>query len=315
MPTVLLTGGTGLIGAVLTKKLTGKGYDVTILTRSPKVSEDKRVSYARWDVGRQLIDEKAIAAADHIIHLAGANVGEKRWTQKRKKEIVNSRVKSGELICAALQKINHKVKSFVSASAIGWYGPDPVIPNPGPFTEEAPHANDFLGRTCYEWEQSVGSVVHQGIRLCYMRTGIVLSAGGGALKEFLKPLRYGIAAVPGSGKQIISWIHIDDLAELYIKVMENAVYEGACNAVAPHPVSTKHLVTTLAKAANRNFYITVPVPAAALKMILGEMSIEVLKSTTVSSQKVQDAGFEFTYPDIDSTIGQLIGSDHYTKNV
>ncbi|MGC4235476.1 MAG: TIGR01777 family oxidoreductase [Niabella sp.] len=307
MPTVLLTGGTGLIGTALVKQLTGKGYEVVILTRTPQKLKDKNVTYAQWDIVNQVIDENAIVAADHIIHLAGANVAEKRWTQKRKKEIADSRVKSGQLIGIALQRTDHKVKSFISASAIGWYGPDPVTPNPHPFTEEAPHASDFLGQTCYEWEQSVSAIKDRGIRLCYIRTGIVLSAGGGALKEFLKPLKYGVAALPGSGKQMVSWIHIDDLAALYIEAMENIAYEGVYNAVAPHPVCTKRLVTTLAKAVNRNFYITLPVPAPALKMILGEMSVEVLKSTTVGSQKVQDAGFKFSYPDIDSAIRQIVG--------
>ncbi|GAB3431829.1 TIGR01777 family oxidoreductase [Niabella aquatica] len=308
MSTVLITGGTGLIGTALVKKLTENGYEVIILTRSPKKSKNEGISYAWWNTDRQVIDEKAIAAADHIIHLAGANVGEKRWTQKRKKEIVDSRVKSGELICTALQKTNHKVSSFISASAIGWYGPDLAIPNPHPFKEEALHADDFLGSTCYKWEQSVSPVKEMGIRLCCIRTGIVLSADGGALKEFLNPLKYGVAAVPGSGKQIVSWIHIDDLAALYIEAMENTAYEGAYNAVAPHPVSTKHLVTALAKAVNGKFHITVPVPALALKILLGEMSVEVLKSVTVNSQKVQDAGFRFVYQDIESAVGQVIAA-------
>ncbi|HMR84970.1 MAG TPA: DUF1731 domain-containing protein, partial [Niabella sp.] len=163
------------------------------------------------------------------------------------------------------------------------------------------------GQTCYEWEQSVDAVKDGGIRLCYIRTGIVLSIGGGALKEFLKPLKYGVAAVPGSGKQMVSWIHIDDLAALYIEAMKNTAYEGIYNAVAPHPVCTRRLVTTLAKAVNGNLYITLPVPGQVLKIILGEMSIEVLKSTTVSSQKVQDSGFKFTYPDVDSAIRQIVG--------
>jgi uncharacterized protein len=220
MPTVLISGGTGLIGKSLTRFLTGKGYGVIILTRSPvvpgkTVNLDRQlpgsVQYAGWDPQKQTIDEIAIQKADYIIHLAGAGIAEKRWTRKRKIEICESRVRSSELIVKALKEIPNSVKAVVCASAIGWYGPDPEVPNPNPFLETAPADSGFLGKTCVAWEESIAAVSSLGKRLVILRTGIVLSNDGGALVEFKKPVRFGISAILGSGKQIISWIHIDDL--------------------------------------------------------------------------------------------------------
>ena len=149
MAIVLITGGTGMIGKSLTKSLLDKGYGVTILTRKkPAGIPDKGIVYAEWDIKNQTIERDAIANADHIIHLAGANVGEKRWTTKRKWEIIDSRVRSAELLIKAMRDVPNKIKTFVSASGIGWYGPDPSIPNPHPFIENAPAFNDFLGQTC-----------------------------------------------------------------------------------------------------------------------------------------------------------------------
>lgn len=295
MATVLITGGTGLIGKALTKALVANNYGVIILTREkPASSGDTRVSYARWDIGTQYIDADAIGRADHIIHLAGANVGEKRWTGKRKKEIVDSRVKSSELLVKAIREIPNHIRTVVSASAIGWYGPDPEAA-PRPFTESDPPADDFLGQTCRQWEASIAPVAQAGKRLVKIRTGIVLSKEGGALREFEKPLHAGIAAILGNGRQVISWIQIDDLVRIYIAAIENEKMEGAYNAVAPQPVSNKTFVTALARAKKR-FYLPVHVPAFALRLALGEMSIEVLKSTTVSSEKIRATGFVFHYP-------------------
>ena len=307
MATILITGGTGLIGKALTNALLEKNYKVIILTRGAVNQHTKtgNLSYAQWDIHNQQIEKEAINSADYIIHLAGAGVADKRWTKKRKQEIVNSRVKSSELIVKALKEIPNNIKAVINASAIGWYGADPVIPNPKPFREDDPNDNAFLGETCKLWEKSLEPVKKMGKRLIKLRTGIVLSNEGGALKEFKSSLRFGVAAILGNGKQIISWIHIDDLVRLYIAAIEDQNMNGVYNAVAPAPVSNKGLTLQLARMQKGNFFIPVHVPTFVLKMVLGEMSVEVLKSATVSCDKVHYGGFIFLYPSIEAALANL----------
>jgi uncharacterized protein len=305
MECVLITGGTGMIGSALGRALLQRGYHVIVLTRqNDQQPAAKDIEYATWDIGLQTIDADAIGKADHIIHLAGAGVADKRWTKKRKQEIIDSRVKSGELLVKALQQYPNKVRTLVSASAIGWYGPDRVVPNLHPFAEEAPAYTDFLGQTCQLWEASVEPVTVLGKRLVKLRTGIVLSGQGGALAAFKKPLRFGLATILGNGKQVISWIHIDDLVELYITAIGNEQMQGAYNAVAPNPVTNKELVKALARSRKR-FFIPVYVPSFVLKAVLGEMSIEVLKSATVRSSRVEKAGYQFKYPGLEAALKGL----------
>jgi uncharacterized protein len=310
MPTVLVTGGTGMIGEALSELLLQKGYEVIILTRTLPAQKNAAtigLSYAIWDVSKQTIDTSAVQKADYIVHLAGAGVADKRWTGKRKKEIIESRTKSSELLVNTLKENSNHVKAVISASAIGWYGADPSIPNTHPFTEINPADNSFLGETCLLWEESIEPIVQLGKRLVKLRTGIVLSKDGGALNEFIKPLRFGIAAILGSGKQIISWLHIDDMCRMYLQAIEDGNMEGVYNAVAPKPVSNKELTLHLAKAMRGKFYIPVYTPAFVLKIGLGELSIEVLKSATVSAEKIRKAGFNFIYPSIDAALNQLVG--------
>lgn len=313
MPTVLITGGTGLIGKALSPMLLRKGYHVIILTRnasaiSSQVSavsdQQSNISYAQWNVETSEIDKAAVAKADYIIHLAGAGVAEKRWTDKRKKEIIESRTKSSALLIKALQENGSNVKAVISSSAIGWYGPDNANSLQKGFTEDTASSPDFLGETCKVWEGSIKPVEALGKRLAILRTGIVLSNDGGALAEFKKPLKFGIAAILGGGNQITSWIHIDDICRMYIYALENNI-SGVFNAVAPHPVTNKTLTLSLAKAIKGKSYIAVHVPAFILKMVLGEMSVEVLKSANVSVAKFQQMGFQFLYPSIDAALGNL----------
>ncbi len=306
--TILITGGTGMVGKALTQALVKKGYKVIILTRntSGKKQHDS-VVYAAWNVTKQQIDMAALQEADYIIHLAGAGVVEKKWTAAYKKEIQDSRTESSRLIFDALKNNpdsnGNKVKAIISASAIGWYGADTEPVNP--FTENDAADHSFLGQTCKLWEESIEPVTTLGKRLVKFRIGIVLSNDGGALVEFKKPLRCGVAAILGNGKQMVSWIHIDDLCNLFIAGIENENLSGSYNAVAPNPVSNKALTTTLAKAIKGKFYIPMPVPAFVLKIMMGQRSIEVLKSTTVSCKKVQEAGFEFGFKTIETALENL----------
>jgi uncharacterized protein (TIGR01777 family) len=296
MATILVTGGTGLVGRALTRELTAKGHQCIVFTRKPGTSKGG-IRFAAWDPAAGTLDEASLLEADYIIHLAGAGVADKRWSAARKKEILDSRVQSGQLLAQKLTSLPHKVKALISASAIGWYGADPVIPNARPFTENDPSDTAFLGDTCRQWEASLDSLEGSPVRVVKLRIGIVLSREGGALKEFLKPLQFGVAAVLGNGKQVVSWIHLDDLVNMFHFAINNDKLQGIYNATAPSPVSNRELTLTLAKA-KKQFYIPMPVPAFVLKIMMGEMSIEVLKSATVSAAKIQAAGFVFQFPDI-----------------
>jgi uncharacterized protein (TIGR01777 family) len=328
MPTVLITGGTGLIGTALGQLLAGKGYEVMILSRTGSTAYLERNASGQtgsrrtkgeagpvgthavattyhWDLARQVIDPEAIRRADYIVHLAGAGVADKRWNAKRKEEIVKSRTESSALIVKALQEIPNTVKAVVSISGIGWYGPDPSIPNPHPFEETDPVDEDFLGETCRLWESSITPVTALDKRLVILRTGIVLSREGGALAEFKKPVRLGIAAILGSGRQVVSWIHIEDLCRLFQHAIETPGCQGIYNAVSPYPVDNRSLTRELAKRFKGKYFVQVYVPTFILKMVLGQMSIEVLKSTTVSAEKTRKAGFQFNYPSIESALDEL----------
>lgn len=309
MPVVLISGGTGLIGTKLTHHLIESNYEVIILSGNKNNSSaNPKITYSFWDSKKQVVDAEVLKKADHILHLAGAGVMDKKWSEEYKKEIIESRTKSSELLIKTLKENAHHVKTFVSASAIGWYGADdyPLLHKDG-FIETDAADKDFLGETCFLWETSVEPVAEMGIRLVKLRTGIVLSNDGGAFKELKKPLRFGFAAISGSGKQIVSWIHIDDVCRIYIEAIENKNINGSYNAVAPLPVTNKKLVIEMAEKFRNKFYIAIHIPTFFLKLFMGKRSIEILKSTTVCNKKIKSTGFTFLYPAIESAIEDLAG--------
>lgn len=306
MKNIIIAGGTGLVGTRLTEMLINKGYTVTILTRNKNaVSNNPSIQYSYWNIDTQEIDAKAIKNANAIVNLTGEGVVNKRWTTKQKQIIVDSRVNSGKLIVKALQQNENNVEVAVNASAIGWYKQQSEsVLQAKTYQEEQEPNTDFLGTTCKLWEDSVEPVKQMNKRLVKLRISIVLSKKGGAIKEFLKPIKFGIATILGNQK--ISWIHVDDLCRIIIEAIENKNYQGAYNAVAPDITTNKQLNIALAKKLKGKWFIAMPVPSFVLKIMLGEMSVEVLKSSIISCKKIIDTGFKFNYPTVDDAVDELI---------
>ncbi|WP_207432761.1 TIGR01777 family oxidoreductase [Sabulibacter ruber] len=299
---ILIAGGTGLLGSRLSEMLIDSGYEVALLSRTP----DKYARYKtfKWDVQKGTIDENAIRYADYIINLAGTSVAGEKWTSQRKKEILNSRIQSTNLLCEYLEKVPHHVKGFIGSSAVGIYG------NSGDrlMMEESSYGSDFLAEVCKQWEQASWQIHNLGIRTVIYRIGIVLSNKGGALPQIAKPVKMLAGAPLGSGKQFMSWIHIDDMCRLFIKAIEDRQMQGVYNAVAPNPATNEELTRTLAKVMHKPMVFP-NVPAIGLKLVLGELSEVVLGGSRVSATKVLQTGFTFEYNHLQEALESL-----YDKN-
>ncbi|MCS6967724.1 MAG: TIGR01777 family oxidoreductase [Cytophagales bacterium] len=300
MQRVLITGGSGLIGRRLTHWLIEKNYQVSWLTRYP--NHAKGIKQYKWDIQKKDIDPQAIIQTDCIIHLAGAGVADKPWTPKRKQEILESRTHSTALLAKALRENAHQVRTFIAASAIGFYGMDT---GQGLLTENTPAGQDFLARVVQAWEAETDLIDQLGIRVVKFRIGIVLSKEGGALPKLLQPIQFYIGAPLGSGKQWMSWIHIDDLCRLFIWAMENPTIKGTYNAVAPFPVTNEEMVKTAANMLHRPV-LPFNVPAFALKIVFGQMASMLLGGSKVSSAKIEQSGFVFSYPTLGKALRELL---------
>ena len=299
MAGVLLTGGTGLIGTHLCRKLLERGFDVAVLSRFAK--PDGPVPVLHWNYESGEIDEEALNYTDFIIHLAGANIGEKRWTERRKKQIIDSRVQSAEFLFETITGMGIKPKAFISASGIGYYG---ALTEDRIFVEEDENQNDFVGRTCYLWEEAADIFQDEGIRTVKLRTGIVMTSKGGAMARIIASLKFRTAAILGNGNQYFPWIHIDDLCNIYIKALEDSKMSGAYNAAAPQHLTYRQLVRHLGGTFKKPL-ITIRVPKPALKLVFGELSQILLEGSRISSQKLIDAGYRFEFSSIESTLADL----------
>ena len=299
--TILITGGSGLVGKHLTKMLLQKGYKIHILSRNDEQQSSPNIKTFKWDVYKREIDNECINDVEIIIHLAGEGIADKRWTEKRKKQIIESRTESIRLLYTLLKNNPaHPVKSVISASAIGYYsdrGNELMV-------EENKPANDFLAQSCVEWEKAVDEGLHLGLRIVKFRTGIVLDKNSGALSQMSKPFKIGFGAALGSGKQYMSWIHIQDTIRMYIYAVENENLEGIYNMVAPKPVTNKEMSKAIAEALHKPLWLPY-VPAFALKLAMGEMSTIVLGSIKVSADKIQSVGFKFDYSDLKSALKEI----------
>ena len=285
MEKVLITGGTGLIGTRLSEMLTSKGYEVRWLSRNEN-SNSKYPSFV-WDINNGTIDEKAFEDLDYIVHLAGAGIADKKWSDQRKKVIIDSRVESTKLLYQYVQKLNIPLKAFISSSAIGYYG---SVTSEIIFKEEDKAGKDFISKVCDLWEQAIFEFEAHEIRTVAVRTGIVLSNEGGALAKMKTP----VITPLGNGLQYMPWIHIDDLCNFYIKAIEDENIKGAFNGVAPEHETNRTFSKKLAKAFDRPF-IGLGVPGFILKGAFGEISTILLNGSRVSSKKMAATGFQFQF--------------------
>ncbi|MEM9389222.1 MAG: TIGR01777 family oxidoreductase [Bacteroidota bacterium] len=299
--TVLITGGSGLVGSRITELLLEKGFKVKWLSR--RSGKKGQVEVYPWHIEKGTIDVRCLDNTDYIVHLAGAGVADKKWTKERKKEILESRTHSTQLLKTTLASNTHNVKAFVSASAIGFYGW-----NSGGIwkKEESRFGDDFLATVTKAWEAEVDEVEKLGVRTVKLRIGIVLSEKGGALKEITKPIKLGAGAALGSGDQYMSWIHVDDLSNMFIHALENDEVTGVYNAVGPNPVMNKELSKQSAKVLGKPFFLP-NVPGFVLKLMLGEMASMVLGGSRVASEKIEATGFEFAFPELNPALEDLLG--------
>src|SRR5690606_33641077 len=289
----------GMIGRELKRFLKDGGHDLVFLSRSKK---DHATDTFVWDVENTVIDERVFDGVDTIVHLAGAGIAEKRWTNERKKELLDSRVLSTRLLFETLKKINHQVKCIVSASAIGYYGFHDE--DRGLKETDAP-GTDFLAGVVRSWEEEVQRFAASGIRLAIMRIGIVLSASGGAFKEIARPIRFHVGAPLGTGNQHMSWIHIDDVCLMFQKVIEDDTMQGIYNVVGPYSVTNSELTKAIAAQMGRRILLPA-VPPFLLKIVFGEMADLVLRGSRVSSEKIQQVGYRFRYDTLEKAISALL---------
>ena len=298
---ILITGATGLVGTALVNLLLRKGVQVNFLTISQdKITKKTNLQGFFWNPEQGIIDENAFIGVDAIIHLAGANVS-KRWTNTYKQEIIESRIISSNLLFKVLKHNPNQVKQIISASAIGVY-PDSLK---NIYTENNKNIDDsFLGNVVMKWEESVDKFKLLNIKVCKLRTGIVLSEKGGALFEMLKPIKFGLGAAFGTGKQIQSWIHLTDLTEMYLFAAKNQL-EGIYNAVAPNPISNKQLTVAIAKKLKKPLFLP-NIPEFIMQMVLGEMHEILFSSQNVNNHKIINEGFSFKYTSVEKALEHLL---------
>ncbi|WP_396157519.1 TIGR01777 family oxidoreductase [Flavobacterium sp.] len=297
---ILITGATGLIGNELVKLLLSQKHSVNYLTTSKsKIVNKPNHRGFYWNPEQGKIDENCLFNVDVIVHLAGANIA-KRWTNDYKQEIIESRTLSSELLYNLIRKTPNKIKHFVSASGTAIYPESDSIVYDETTTETE---DSFLSNVVKKWEESADRFQVLGIKVCKIRTGIVLSNLGGALPEMVKPIKMGFGAAMGSGKQMQSWIHIEDLVRMYSFAIDNHL-EGIYNAVTPNPVSNMQLTSAIAKTLKKSLFLP-NIPKFIMNFLLGEMSYLLFSSKNLSAKKIENLGFKFKFPMIETALKDL----------
>jgi uncharacterized protein (TIGR01777 family) len=294
---VLITGANGMVAKKLSQILEKK-YTLRFLTRTKRAE-----NHFEWDIEKKYIDDKAVQNVSHVIHLAGAGVADKKWTAQRKEEIISSRVASAELILESLKKQDLKVKSFISASGIAYYGTETTNTI---YKENSPLGEGFLSHVCELWESVADKFEKSGVaqRVIKFRIGVVVAKDSEAIKKTVQPINFHLGTVLGSGNQFMPWIHLDDLVQLFVFAIENQEIKGAYNAVAPEHISNEEFTFAIAKALKKT---VVPffVPSFLLKIAFGELSQMILEGSRASSEKIKNAGFVFSYSNLEMALNNI----------
>jgi uncharacterized protein len=296
---VLVTGSSGLVGSALLPSLSADGHQVTRLVR-PKTRPG--AEQVVWDPDAGRLDPATVEGFDAVVHLAGENVASKRWTAEQKKRLLDSRVKSTQLLAGALARLSHPPRTLICASAVGYYGDrgEELL------TEESSSGSDFPSRMCREWEEAAELAARSGIRVVKLRIGAVLSAAGGALALMVPPFKAGLGGALGSGRQYLSWMAIDDVTSVIQHALSDESLRGPVNTVAPQPVTNREFTKTLGRVLGRPTFLTVP--SFVLRLAVGEMAEALLlASQRVIPARLQSSGYTFRYPELEGALRQLLG--------
>ncbi|NEW77954.1 MAG: TIGR01777 family protein [Gelidibacter sp.] len=298
MASILVTGGTGFIGKKLCELLRNKGHKVAILSRN----QNPKPNNYYWNTETRHIDAKAIIEADYIIHLAGEGIADKRWTPQIKKDLINSRVDTANLLFEKVKELNPNLKGFIAASGIGYYG---ATTSEKIYNENDAAGEDFISEICKVWEKASMQFEAINIRTVILRTSVVFAKEGGALEKLSQPIKLGVGAPIGSGEQFMPWIHLYDLCNMYVAAIENSELKGIYNAVATEHITNKSLTKMIAKKLKKPLWLP-NIPAFFLKLILGEMALILLEGSRVSSEKIVASGFKFEFPTLKYALKDLI---------
>jgi hypothetical protein len=296
---VLIAGGSGSIGTQLTKLLLEKNFSVSWLSRENKTTEG--VKTYLWNYEENIIDDNALNNTEIIVNLAGAGIADKNWSKERKKILKESRIKTTNLLLNKIEEKPNDVKTYISASATGYYGYDSGSIEK---KEGSRFGDDFLATLTKEWEAAADGFSSKGIRTVKLRTGFVVGNNQNGWEKIAKVVKTGFGAAVGSGDQYMSWVHIHDLCRIYLWAIENEKAEGVYNAVSPNPVTNKEFTRQAAQALKKPFFMP-NVPGFILRLMYGEIASALLGSSRISSEKIQNEGFQFDYPTLTEALREI----------
>lgn len=306
---IVITGATGIIGTELALRLISSGKNVVVFARNPQAAQDKipgAAGYVKWDADMESGEwVKSLEGAKAVVHLAGKPLLDARWTEEHKAACYDTRINGTRYLVSAMKGLARKPGVFVSSSAIGYYGAFEHCEDTGDLREQAAPGSDFLAKICFDWEKEALPAEKLGIRVVLLRTGIVLSTRSGMLQKMMTPFSYFVGGPVGTGKQCISWIHLDDEIGILLEALGNPAYHGPVNAVAPKPVTMSEFATELGAVMGRPSLFAVP--KFAVQLLMGEGAEYAVKGQKVVPGFLQEHGFRFAWPKLHDALADLIG--------